>query len=766
MTLRQAQDETALRDAGAAVRRPARSASGRPIVPQYRPPARIARETYWPRSLLVLASLLAAYAGLHVVLQDISWWLVGGLFATLVLTATTVTRVFTRARWMPPLVAFGVSVLGVTIGFGGDTPWLGIVPTFATGDHLNDVVNAGWQSIAEQRVPATPEPGIVLLLVFLMISSALVADAAVSIIDSPALMASPLLILLALPIVVRPDIADPLWFLVAAILFLVILRLGRRPSSTAVLGVMGTIVIGGSLLTPTFLPAVQEEPGPIGGGVATGINPLIDLGDDLRRGDAITALTYTTSANDGLYLRLATLETFNGRNWSPTLVTTDPENVVGEFPRPAGLGEAIAREELIASVQIGGISGRWLPLPYPSESVTGLVGDWYWEPNGLSVRSSNTGVRGQAYDVAFLDVQPNIEQVRVSQPDPEGESPLLTLPARMPEVIAETAQQITASAETSYDKAIALQTYFTDGAFEYSEDAPVEQGYDGTGTEIIATFLDRKAGYCVHFASAMAIMAREVGIPARVAVGFQPGVASTLDGITTYTVSSHDLHAWPELYFEGIGWLRFEPTPGRGITPDYSTPAAVDDPLTPEDEGAAPVPTTTADAGAAPQRPDDLGVNPGVGGIAGSAANPLPIVVSVLLGILLVGGIAPSVIRAIVRLRRFRAIRDGRDPADAAWAELRDTARDHGWAAPDSETPRDFADRLAVVLSADRETIAGLRSDVEESAFAPPGRGAPSINELRAVRRAVARSVDRRDRLVAIFLPASLLARFRWDPDG
>ncbi len=748
------------------LRRPSRGPTGRPAVQQYRAPSRIRPNAHWPRSLLVLAALLSAYAGMHVVLQELSWWFVGGLFAAIVLAATTITRFFTTSRWIPPLVALGASVLGVTIGFGGDTPWLGILPTFDTGDHINAVINSGWQSIAEQRVPATPELGIVLLLVFLMIGSAFVADAAVSIIESPALMAPPLLTLLALPVAVRPDIADPLWFLVTAILFLIVLRLGRRPASTAVLGLMGSIVIGGSLLTPTFLPAVEEDSGPIGGGIATGINPLVNLGDDLRRGDPVTALTYTTNAGTGLYLRLATLDTFNGRSWSPTMVETDRDNVVAEFPQPVGLADPVARETLAATVQVGEVSGRWLPLPYPSRTVTGLVGDWYWEANGLSARSGNAGVRGQLYDVTFLDVQPNIDQVRVSMPDPGGESPWLALPARLPEVIGQTAQEVTAGAETSYDKAIALQTYFTDGTFQYSEDAPVEEGYDGTSGDILATFLEKKAGYCVHFASAMAVMARELGIPARMAVGFQPGNSSTLTGVTTYTVSSHDMHAWPELYFDGIGWLRFEPTPGRGITPDYSAVPAVDDPLTPEDEGATPAPTSTTGPGAAPERPDEQGVDPGAGGLAGPAANPLPIVLASLGAILLIGGIAPSVIRIVVRSRRLRAVRSGRDPAAAAWAELRDTARDYGWAAPESETPRDFADRLAVVMQSDKEAIAGLRSDVEESAFAPPGRGVPSVGELRAVRKAIARTVDRRDRLRAIFMPASLLARFRWDPEG
>ncbi len=756
---------TALRDTTADVRRPSRSPSGRPTVPQVRPPARIRPQVHWPRSLLVLAALLSAYAGMHVVIQDLSWWWAGGLFAALVLISTTVTRFFTTAFWIPPLVAIGVSVLGVTIGFGGDTPWLGILPTFETGEHLNQVVNDGWQSIAEQRVPATPELGIVLLLVFLMIGSALVADAAVSIIDSPALVAPPLLTILALPVAVRPDIADPLWYLVTAILFLVILRLGRRPASTAVLALMSSIVIGGSLLTPTFLPQVEEDPGPIGGGIATGINPLVNLGDDLRRGDPVTALTYTTNAGAGLYLRLATLDTFNGRSWSPTMVESDPDQTVAEFPLPMGLDDVVSRDYYAADVQIGDISGRWLPLPYPTQTVTGMTGNWFWEPNGLSARSGDAGVRGQRYDVTFLDVQPNIDQVSATMPDPELDSPWLNLPARLPESIAATAAEVTAGGVTAYDKAIALQTYFTDGTFAYSEDAPVEEGYDGSGGEIIATFLEKKSGYCVHFASAFAIMARSLGIQARMAVGFQPGTASSLQGVTTYTVSSHDFHAWPELYFEGVGWLRFEPTPGRGSIPDYSTPAAVDDPLTPENE-ATPAPSSTSTPGAAPERPDEQGLDPTTGGVTAESTNPLPIVLISLLVILLLGAIAPSVIRAVIRSRRLRDVRSGRDPAAAAWAELRDTARDYGWAAPESETPRDFADRLAVVLSTDRERIAGFRSDVEESAFAPPGRGVPTVEELRAVRKAIAGTVDRRDRLRAIFLPASLMARFRWDPDG
>jgi hypothetical protein len=201
------------------------------------------------------------------------------------------------------------------------------------------------------------------------------------------------------------------------------------------------------------------------------------------------------------------------------------------------------------------------------------------------------------------------------------------------------------------------------------------------------------------------------------------------------------------------------------VLPDYSTPAVVDDPTTPQNE-ATPTAAPTTDATANPERPDQGQVDPGTGLTAGAAANPLPVVLGALAGLINLGGFAPLLTRTIVRRRRENAIRHGRDPASAAWAELRDTARDYGWAAPDSETPRDFADRLAVVLSDQRERIAGFRSDVEESAFAPPGRGVPTVDELRSIRRSIARTVDRKDRLRAIFLPDSLVTRFRYDPDA
>jgi transglutaminase-like putative cysteine protease len=258
----------------------------------------------------------------------------------------------------------------------------------------------------------------------------------------------------------------------------------------------------------------------------------------------------------------------------------------------------------------------------------------------------------------------------------------------------------------------------------------------------------------------MAVMARELGIPSRVAVGFQPGDRRFNDGSNIYEVSTDDLHAWPELYFDDIGWLRFEPTPGRGAVPRYGS-ALVDDPTTPQDESSpTPAPTPTADAA---DRPD---VDDGVPDVAAAESQLLA---SLLLGLAIVAAIVvvlllPAGFRAGLRMLRLRRIRQGRDPAAAAWDEVRDTARDVGWSASETETPRAFALRLAPELSGD--ALRDFRGRVEVAAYGRADAASLSGEQLAAVRRSILRSVDLRTRMRAFLLPPSLVHRWRPDRDA
>ena len=749
----------------AAAPRPKRTSA--PEKTQWARPAVPRRPYAWTRMFVLAATLLVSLGGLHVALTETSWWIVGSLILLLVLVATTLTRQLTRPAWLPTLVGGLVGLAALTVGYAADTALLGIIPTPSTVGRFAQLTNEAWNEIAVQTIPATPELSIVFLIASSAIGIALLGDVALRV--APALTALPILILLVIPVAVRAGIAEPFWFIFAAAGYLALLRIGRRRASGRGLIVIGAAVVAGSFVLASVLPPVEQSAEPTNSsGVATGINPLINLGDDLRRGAPVTAVTYTTKDDEAVYLRLATLSGFDGRSWAPQLIPPTSKNNLATFPTATGLTTTVRQTKETAKVMVGGIQGLWLPVPYPTTKVTGATGSWFWEPQGLSVRSADTNVGGQSYTASFLAVQPNLTQLRAAVPDTQLSRSYLELPADLPGIITSTANSVAGSAATEYDKALALQNFFTSGAFEYSTTAPVAQGYDGTGADVVAEFLRRKAGYCVHFSSAMAIMARVLGIPARVAVGFQPGTPSVVNGKTVFTVSTHDLHAWPELYFTGIGWLRFEPTPGRGAAPTYSVPAAVDQlPTDAATAGATAAPTATATptANAGRDVPTDQASSASAGGAQGGF-NAAPLVAFIVLLLLLAAALSPALGRILVRWRRETAVARGRDPAANAWAEVRDTARDHGWLAPETETAREFAARLSMVLASDSDAIADFRGKVEANAYGRPDAAALSLHELRELRHAIASSVAPRERLRAIFLPASLLARVRYDPDS
>jgi hypothetical protein len=139
---------------------------------------------------------------------------------------------------------------------------------------------------------------------------------------------------------------------------------------------------------------------------------------------------------------------------------------------------------------------------------------------------------------------------------------------------------------------------------------------------------------------------------------------------------------------------------------------------------------------------------------------------ALLTGLAIVAGalallLLPAAVRGGVRMLRVRRIRQGRDAARAAWDEVRDTARDVGWSAPETETPREFAARLAPQLSG--AALGEFRGQVEAAAFGRPDARGLSPAELARVRRSILRSAGLRTRMMAFLLPASLLRR--WRPD-
>ncbi len=706
---------------------------------------------------LLLAGLSAALGSLHPLLAGFDWWLAGTVGAAAVLGAAALVRARTRSALLPPLAGLLAAVAGLTATFGWGTGFLGVLPTADTLTRWNELAAAGRASIQEQAVPAEPVAGIVFLVVLGVVALALVADILAVGLRHPALAVLPFVMMLAVVPAVREGVADGGFYIATAVCYLLLLRIGAGRMPTATVLVTGAIVVLGSLVAPTVLPPVEPQENLSGTGLQTRANPFITLGDDLRRGDPVVALEYTTEAEQPVYLRLATLEQLDGETWRPNEVDAETAGAVDAFPSPAGLDGDAPRTAASVDVSVSLVGGRWLPVPYPATSIEGLEGEWRTEPSGLTVRAFGSGTNGQEYRVDYLETAPTEDQLRAAPGGvPDRFAQYLSVPGEVDPIVESTAREVVSGAATAYDQARLLQDFFR-SEFAYSEETPVDDGYDGSGIGVLPAFLETQSGYCVHFSSAMTVMARQLGIPARIAVGFLPGDSAPVEeGTGLFRVSSDDLHAWPELYFEGWGWTRFEPTPTRGAVPAYAAPVPVDDPATPQDESILPPSAIPSAAPGDAPRIDEGDVLPGAAGSTDSGPALLPVAVGLGVVLLL---LVPAGIRALLRARRMRRIRSGRGAAQAAWTEVRETARDHGWLAPPTETAREFAERLSIVLDDAGPEVERLTGAVERQSYARAGGTPLSVEELRIVLRAIARHSGWSVRVRAILLPPSLLNR-------
>jgi transglutaminase-like putative cysteine protease len=178
---------------------------------------------------------------------------------------------------------------------------------------------------------------------------------------------------------------------------------------------------------------------------------------------------------------------------------------------------------------------------------------------------------GETYQVDAVLNNPNIGQLREAGEEyPQWvAAKYLQLPDNFSPRIRQLASDITAQSETSYDKAVTITRYLRDN-IEYT---PTIEKTPRNKDTLEWILFEYKQGYCVYYASSEVLMLRSLGIPARMAVGFAQGERSAEN---TFTVRRFHAHAWPEVYFPGIGWVEFEPTANQ--TP-LSRPVAPQDPL-------------------------------------------------------------------------------------------------------------------------------------------------------------------------------------------
>ena len=285
------------------------------------------------------------------------------------------------------------------------------------------------------------------------------------------------------------------------------------------------------------------------------------------------------------------------------------------------------------------------------------------------------------------------------------------------------ARRVAGQADTAYGAVLALESWFRQtGGFTYDE-SPPRVG----GPPLLAFVTRTRAGYCQHFAGAMAGMLRMLGIPARVAVGFTSG--SPDDG--EWVVTDHDAHAWVEVWFAGIGWVAFDPTPGRGtLGGEYTFASGSEAAVAALRRGE--LRRTTPER--TPRLPD-AGDLPGDVGSSDSSAAPSLVGVGLVLAaawILLLG-----LGKAAMRRARYLS-RDPRQLATASRRELEDFLRDQG-----ADVPQTTATLATLQRAVNDELGLDARQFATAAArarFGPPDMGATEASRARGEARRIIRA--------------------------
>jgi transglutaminase-like putative cysteine protease len=327
---------------------------------------------------------------------------------------------------------------------------------------------------------------------------------------------------------------------------------------------------------------LYETRGRGGGGVSEVVSPLVDIRSRLT--NQSDSELFRVRADFASYWRSSALPQFDGTIWG--LPERPLQSADGSLDSPQA-----AALELRQRITVLGLGGSLVPAAPDPFRASG-PDDLRWSAETSTLVTVDDDVeRGDVIDIVSASPRPSPADLAAATSANPGDSIYTDLPADLPAVVAETARGVTAGAQSTYEAARLLQGWFQ-REFDYSLE--IQSGH---GTSAIESFLRQRVGYCEQFAGTYAAMMRTLGIPARVAVGFTPGIEIE-PGV--FTVQGRHAHAWPEVWFDGIGWISFEPTPGRGApgAEDYTDLPAQQDPTgtsTDESLGTEDAPPVTVD---------------------------------------------------------------------------------------------------------------------------------------------------------------------------
>jgi transglutaminase-like putative cysteine protease len=488
------------------------------------------------------------------------------------------------------VVAIGVLVFPETTRF-----WL---PTLST-------VRGAWRSLQEvdraaatEVAPALPLPPLVLAALAATWTSAFASHALAARARSPFLALLPPAALLAFSNLILDDRGAPLLVLAFMAAALGILfadgswRVGQWgpvtywqgratlwPGAGAGLRSarrVGLVCLGVAVFTPWLLPGYHVA-GLVNsklqtGGVSVSIDPILDVRPEILRVPA-TPL-FTVRASQPAYWRLLSYDLFDGQAWRPSNEAATGGVVLNSGPlpqAPPSTPQDISQQYLFQQL-------RTVYLPAAAEPISIDVpegGVRYDKAQSILVTPSGIDA-GYHYSVVSRSPAPSsadLDAVASLAPGLSDQKyTRLQLPADLSQQFAGIAHLLTDAQPTPYRRIIAIQDYLR--GFTYTLRAPSAPD----GNQLLYFLTRSKAGYCVQFASSMALLLRELGIPARVAQGYVTGSFDPKADL--YRVTTADAHTWVEVLFPGYGWIPFEPTPTRSnpATQSYATPPPLPNP--------------------------------------------------------------------------------------------------------------------------------------------------------------------------------------------
>ena len=548
----------------------------------------------WVAALEVAGPLLTAATAFSLVrvFEGVDWvWpvLLGGAASHLLALAVR------RIGW-GMLISSLVSGVGLALAVTWTHYWdtvLWALPTEDTWAALSDDWEAAWGAFGDLSPPVAPLDGFTVSAVVAVWLLAFLNDAAVMRVQGlfePMVLPIAAIGFVGLAGSEQHQILTIGLFTAALLLFAVIHRVVIRTADATWLGgearasrgrrallagslAMAAVAVAGAVAAGPVLGSDDEPIINLTDAVERGrrtsgrvvISPLVDIrGRLVNQGDTVM---FQVSASERSYWRLTALDRFDGQVWtSRAEYAARPTQLPTLFPSGSTVQESVQQFTI---EQLGAV---WLPAAFEPRSLVSTTdnaggGDISYEPSsstlivGRTLASSN----GLTYTVtsALPRFDPEalkaipLDAVLDDVPGTPVDS-YTSLPSDFSPRVRELAAQLTVNAGSRYEQALALQGFFRNGSFVY--DANVVPGHSGNRIE---DFLSTRRGYCEQFAGTFAAMARSVGLPTRVAVGFTVGEADP-DDPNLYLVRGKHAHAWPEVFLAGVGWVAFEPTPGRG----------------------------------------------------------------------------------------------------------------------------------------------------------------------------------------------------------